>query len=304
MTDDLLMAIRKLEGISTKTSKYSSLYLFSNENIGGFTKKLSFKNNKILTVCSSGDQAFNLIYNKAKEIDLFDINIFTKYYFHLKKSAIEVLNYNDFINFFFPKIINNIIFNFETYLKIRNNFTDESIKSFWDYIFFHYSSTDIYYSNLFLTIENSKNNIMMANDYLKNEHNYNKLKLLLKNKTFNFYNIDIFKDKLNNNKKYDFIYLSNIFDYLYINNKLEYAKKIKEIILNLTKTTNKNGIIAISYLFLYYDDFYEKIDNLKSQEFKETFNDLNYEYIIFPGVFDINGKQERNKDALMLYRKK
>ena len=81
MTDDLLMAIRMLENIDTKSINHSFIYLFTNENIKGFLDKISFKNGKVLTICSSGDQAFNLILNGANSVDLFDINIFTKYYF-------------------------------------------------------------------------------------------------------------------------------------------------------------------------------------------------------------------------------
>lgn len=304
MNDNILMAIRLIEGIEFYNPNYSFVYLFSNENIKGFTNKISFNNNKILTVCSSGDQAFNLIYNGAKEVDLFDINIFTKYYFYLKKAAIEALTYQKFLDFFFTKIFNNDPFNFDDYLDIRNFIDDLEIRSFWDYIFCHYPAKDIYYSNLFNKIEHSKKHIIQVNDYLTNEHNYNKLKLLLKNKQFNFYHIDIFKNNFSNDKKYDFIYLSNIFDYLYIDNKLEYAKTIKKIIINLNKNIKDNGMIAVSYLFLYYDDFYEKLDKLKSQEFKDVFLDSNYEYINFPGIFYLKDNQIRNKDALMLYKKK
>ena len=303
MTDDLLMAIRKLEGINTNNLNYSFVYLFSNENIRGFTKKISFDNNKVLTVCSSGDQMFNLILNGANEVDLFDINIFTKHYFYLKKAAIEGLLYDEFLSFFFPNLFSKKIFNFETYLKIRNFIDNSESKYFWDYLFCHYSSEDIYYSKLFSRLEYSKNNIIEANDYLSNEFNYNKLKLLLKNKTFNFYHINLFKDKVPNDKKYDFIYLSNIFDYLFIEDKLKYANKVKEIILDLNENISSTGMIAISYLFLCFDDYYEKIDKLKSKEFKEVFIDSDCEYISFPGLFALKDNQERNKDALMLYKK-
>jgi len=305
MNDDLLMAIRMIENISFKNPNYSFIYLFTNENIRGFSKKIPFINNKVLTVCSSGDQAFNLILNEALEVDLFDINILAKYYFYFKKAAIEILNYREFINFFFPKVINNKqVFNFETYLNIRECIINDDIKLFWDYIFCHYSSRDIYNSNLFSGLQHSKSNIMGANDYLSSEINYNKLKLLLKDKTFNFYHINLFKDKIIDDKKYDFIYLSNIFDYLNIDSKLEYANKVKEIILNLNNNISETGMIAVSYLFLYYDDYDEKINKLKSQEIRKVFLDSNYKYISFPGVFDPKGNQDRNNDALMLYKKK
>ena len=93
MTSDLLMAIRKIEGINVDNSNYASIYLFATENISGFTNKIPFSNKKILTVCSSGDQTFNLVFNGALEVELFDINIFSKYYFEFKKAAISSLEY-------------------------------------------------------------------------------------------------------------------------------------------------------------------------------------------------------------------
>lgn len=306
MTTDLLMAIRALEGIEINNLFYSSVYLFASENIRGFTRKLSFEDNNVLTVCSSGDQALNLILNGADTIDLFDINIFTKYYFYLKKAAIETLDYNQFLNFFFPKFFNDKVFCFDTYLEIRKNISDDEIRYFWDYLFCHYSGSSIYNSELFRDLYYPKDTIVKANDYLMNEQNYNKLKLLLENLKFNFYHLNIFEDKIPNDIRYDFIYLSNIFDYLNIDNKLEYTNKVKEIILNTKNNITDTGLIAVSYLYLYRDDIWFDCNRgrLKSELFrKKYFNDC-FEYIQFPGFYAPNDGQIRNKDALMLYRKK
>ena len=143
--------------------------------------------------------------------------------------------------------------------------------------------------------------------YLRNEYNYNKLKTELKKETNNiyFYNFNLFKDKFPNDKKYDFIYLSNIFDYLWIDDSLEYIKKVKEIILNIKNNLSNGGKIAISYLYFYYDDYYVNSapNSLNSYWIrKEILNDA--DYISFPGANDPFNYQIRNKDALMLYKKK
>lgn len=305
MTSDLLMAIRKIEGIDINNSNYASIYLFATENISGFTSKLPFSNKKILTVCSSGDQTFNLIFNDALEIDLFDINIFSKYYFELKKAAINSLEREEFFDFFFNKPFKNNVFNFEIYLKIRDYILDDKIRYFWDYLFCHYKGIDLYYSNLFHKINCSKNTIIEYNDYLANKENYNKLKFLLKDKKFNFYNFDLFKNEIPNKNKYDFVYLSNIFDYLNIGNEVKYTSKIKEIIDNIRNNNlTHNGIITVSYLYLYLDDTWYIEEGLKSELFRNIYFNDDYEYIQFSGFGIHKDNQIRNKDALMLYKKK
>ena len=139
MNDVLINTIRILEGIEPNLDNFSFTYLFATENISGFSKKISFKDKTILTVCSSGDQAFNAILNDALTVDLFDVNIFSKYYFNLKLAAIKSLNYEEFLDFLTPKnIVNkNNVFLLDTYLKIRNEIRNEEIKYFWDYLFCH-----------------------------------------------------------------------------------------------------------------------------------------------------------------------
>ena len=306
MFDDLTMAIKLVENIKFSNDTFSSTYMFSNENINGFIKKFTLNEKHALTVCSSGDQAFNLILNGASKIDLFDINRFSKYYFYFKKAAIISLNYQEFINFFFPTLFNKNVFNFSSYLNFRNMIDDEVIKMFWDYLFCHYSGTDIYNSKLFHKVYFSKKNILKINAYLINEDNYNKLKDLLINKEFNFYNVNLFKDTLCFKDKYDFIYLSNIFDYLVSESESEYAESIKKIINNLSKYTNDFSEIVVNYIYLYNEDFSKNayFSNFNSFCFRKEYFDTNYGYVVFPGAFDPDGYQSRNKDALMLYRKR
>lgn len=306
MLDDLGTAIRLVENIKISNKNFSSTYMFTNENINGFIRKFSLNNKCVLTVCSSGDQAFNLILDGATKVDLFDINGFTKYYFYLKKAAIMGLSYQEFIEFFFPTLVNKNTFSFNSYLKFRDQIDNDDAKMFWDYLFCYYSGNDIYNSKLFHKLHHSKKNILTINKYLNNEYNYNKLKECLVDKEFNFYNIDLFSDSLYFKNKYSIIYLSNIFDYLIVESKLEYAKRIQEIVGNLSKYIYNNGYIAVSYIYL-YNEYYEKdnyFSNFNSAVFRNAYFNKNYEYIVFPGTFDPNGYQERNKDALMLYRKR
>ena len=50
------------------------VYPFTTEEISGYFKYLNLKDKSVLTVGSSGDQAFNAIYYGARKVTLFDIN--------------------------------------------------------------------------------------------------------------------------------------------------------------------------------------------------------------------------------------
>ena len=59
-------------------------------------------------------------------------------------------------------------------------------------------------------------------------------------------------------------------------------------------------------MYLYCDDYWDvkTSGKLKSKEIRAEYFDNGYEYINFPGAFAPRDNQLRNKDALMLYRKK
>lgn len=290
--------------------RYQPIYLFSNENIKGITNNISFFEKEVLTVCSSGDQIFNMLLAGAKVVDSFDINIFTKYFYYLKEAAILTLSYKEFLEFFISSkmLKKNKVFSKKLFSKIKNNIRNKESRIFWDYLFDIYDGKNIYYSNLFILNGYSKNNYIECNSYLNNEDNYNKLKEYLLSYQLSFNRIDISLDvsQKSLDKKYDIIYLSNILDTLEVANEIKYVKKIKEIVLNFKKNLYKDGIIGVCYLFCYLDDYWYESDrsNLKSKIIRDTYFDDDYSYHEFGSIFDINGSVLKNRDALMLVKKK
>ena len=63
---------------------FQRLYPFTTENIAGYIDKFNLKGKSLLTVGSSADQVINAIYKGSKDITLYDVNIFAKYYYYLK----------------------------------------------------------------------------------------------------------------------------------------------------------------------------------------------------------------------------
>lgn len=295
--------------IDSKNHKFGKLYMFTNENINAILKRIEINNKDILTVASSGDQAFNFILDGASKIALFDINYLTKYYFYLKKAMIEKITYQEFLDFFFPKFFNN-----ETYLskniyyKIKDNIEDNESKIFWDYLFNNYSKDKI--QLLFIEEQINKKSVTMLNKYLRNEDNYNKLKYNLTSiKNIDFYCLNILENELETNEKFDFIYLSNILERISTDDMLKYLKKIKTLTLNYAKNLKKDGLLAVSYLYCYLDSYW---NNLKANiptiisdiDKKDNFIKQECHIIDFNGGFSINSKRHIDKDALILYKKK
>lgn len=99
--EKLYKAVSTCGGSFKYIKDYSKIYTFTTENISGYINYFDFNNKSLLTVGSSGDQILNSFYNGARDITLFDINEYAKYYTYLKISAILSLSYKEFKLFFF-----------------------------------------------------------------------------------------------------------------------------------------------------------------------------------------------------------
>lgn len=295
---------------SIDLKKYRPIYLFTNENIKAITDNISFKDREVLTVCSSGDQIFNMLLAGSKSIDSFDINIFTKYFYYLKEAAILSLSYHEFFEFFIPSkmLIRNKVFSKDLFSKLESNIRNKEASFFWNTLFEIYEGKKLYYSNLFILDRYPKNTYMKCNSYLTDEDKYNDLKKRLNTYQLSFKRIDISSEvaKKLDQKKYDIIYLSNILDTLDISTELSYAKKIKEIVIDLKKHLYSNGVIGVCYLFCYMDEYWyeSSLNNLKSKLIRDAYFEEDYYYKEFGSTFDLNGAIKKNRDALMLTKNK
>lgn len=216
----------------------SPSYLFTTENL---RDTFAFENvSTALTIGSSGDHFFNAVFKGAKDIDCFDVNIFSKYITELKKTAIEHLSYDDFIQMFFED-------NKDIYTGIRQ-FLSIPCCYVGDLIFSPQKQRilkDMYIPNP---------QILYNCGYLKGEKEYNNLKKLLPGVNLNFILTDVqFLHKMLN-KKYDLIHLSNISDYAHLMFKNNYLKQFnKNIITPLLPYLADNGIMICGYVYDYLD---------------------------------------------------
>lgn len=289
--------------------KKKRLYMFTDENINDMTKKLELKNKDVLTVTSSGDQALNFILDGVNTIKLFDENINAQNYFYLKKALIENLDYEEFLNFFLPGFFNKKdYFSKEKYNSVKDSLPKGRIREYWDNIFNKYSKLEI--KNMFVKRHYSKKDIISRNNYLKNKENYNKLKEKLKKfDKIEFEEIDILHQLLYVEKKVDFIYLSTLLNFISANNQLDFLKKIKALTLNISNNIKENGVIAVNYMHCYLDEYWYDFENsiqsiVSKTENKDNFLNKECKTIDFKGGYIPDSPLEKDRDALVLYKKK
>lgn len=215
----------------------SKIYPRTNENITDTYNLFDLQNKDILTVISSSDHIFCAILNDINSITSFDLNILTKYYYHLKKALIETYDLNKFKKVLFDNLIDKGILKEKTYLEFRDKI-DKEYRDFWDEIINYSLIKNIPLNKLFLK---TSHNIDLVN-YLK-EENYKLLKEKIESTDITFIQSDITLLHKKLEGSYDYMFLSNISDYLTIFKTKQYAET------KLLNHLNKNGQIAYAYMF-------------------------------------------------------
>lgn len=233
---------RILSSTKNKFGEYSYIYTFTNEDISGYLSYFDLNNKDILTVTGSGDHVLNLLL-KVNKIDTFDINKFAYYFLILKKYAISSLEIDEYMCFLLNEKPD---FDKKIFEKIKKNWEQEKdALNFFQYLFKRSECSYIKKTTLFVNNNiKDKEQLMNYNDYLL-EQKYYELQKEILNKEINFYHSNITNLELN--KKYDYLFLSNITDYLdnmFSSNSLVAYKKF--LYKNIIPKLNKEGKI-ISY---------------------------------------------------------
>ena len=198
-------------------NNYGKIFYSSSENLDEIFNVIDVKDKNVLTIMGSSDQYFYAYYYGARNVDSFDINKFSKYYYYLRLWGINYLDE------FYPDLSNHkYIYSLLKLVKC-NSEDEEEAYSFWNnYIryIFPFDNENFFYvgSNILRDID------------------INKLKNVINGKSNNFYHTNI-KDKFTDSK-YDVIMLSNMLefcsDYLYLTRD------------NLYNLLSDNGIVVCS----------------------------------------------------------
>ena len=106
-------------------SDHTPVYEYTTEDIGNSIGNYTY-NDRILTVLSSGDHVFNYLLRGAENIEAFDLNVITKYYYKLKRAIIEKLSFEEFL-----KETSNLVPYGLAHLDELN--LDEETYTFWNF---------------------------------------------------------------------------------------------------------------------------------------------------------------------------
>ena len=237
--------ILSVDAYLNRMKGFEKVYLFSNENLGTYYKRLNLNGKKVLTVGSSGDQILYSLYNGADEVVCYDICPLSKYYFDLKVACIKNLSFEEF-----NKLIDlsKMIFSEEVYAKVSHDIKGES-RLFWDSLYLDgFNDYDYDINRLHWKL--------LSNDvYTNNKQIYNEIQRKLKAGV----KVKHISGDIRNmpqkfaGKKFDAIMLSNIAHYVknWNENKseLEGQKQFNDLIYKLQSILSKGGFIQIDYAY-------------------------------------------------------
>ena len=281
-----------------------TMFPFTTENISGYIKNFDLKDKSLLTVGSSGDQIINAVLQGSKDITLYDIVPESKYYYYLKVAGMISLTKEEFLEFFrFKSYIgcseNANVFNMKSFNKIKPvlKLLDVDSYTYFDELFSIFSNITLR-KTLFSPCEYSTKRIEKFNLYLKSNILYDEAISKVKIVRPKFIFKDIFE--IDNNFKYDNIWLSNIATWL--NEK----HKILELFNKTYSCLNKEGKLLFSYLYSTtmqskYEENYVPIYDLNT--IFDILKKYNIELKEFDGVKSDSDRIDEQKDSILLVKK-
>lgn len=304
----------KSELVGEHFAEFQKTYLSTNENVGAYLGEMDFTGkDRALSVLSSGDHAFNLIYYNILDIDTFDINRLAEYYsLGLKRAMVLKYDYKNFLTmmeylqfFCTPEEETAIILDLLPFM-------DEKYRIFWKEITLFNRSiqrengTKIRLFDLLFMNECTSYFMTSSNAYLKNEESYNKFKNLIGKANINYRCLDISNLHESYEGDYDYILLSNIMDYMYFKfgDFWEYDKLL-EFEKPLLDRVRSGGVLFLNYIFNS-----SMREELFSASAVDRYDLRNEEIITFskplykkPGIFS-RRYNNLKEDGMLLVRKK
>ena len=228
-------------------------FAISNEALGEFFDGVNLKGKKVLTVGSSGDQAINAILCGSKDVTIIDGNVFAAPFVEYKLAMIKVFDFETFDNLF----IKQEAFEWQTYAKISHLLSPD-VRQFWDSLMLDQNFEPVWGDFGAKTI---KENMLIVDHrdrhskFYKDKKTYNKLQVLLNSGEVK---VDYITAEFSDfpkvlGQRYDFIYLSNIYDYFDSEEKNNtFSKTVETLYANNLKN---GGNLVVNY------EFNEKAEN-------------------------------------------
>lgn len=297
--------------IMESTTK-DKVYGLTNENITCFINSIGFRGkDSALSVLASGDQVFSFISKGIKNIDTFDINILTEVVaLGFKRALILTYSYEEYLQIF-KKLLDPKT-SLDELTAITYTLTinmDEEYRKFWqELLVYNYKlqKNNKNQLNLFamLFVNTCFNDYTLKRcPYLLDEEAYNKLKNNLAQANISFKNINATNLTKYFASHYDFLYLSNITDYLFIYFGWNFDyEKFSELKKKWMKLLKKDGKLLF-YLFSCYKKYIKSYVSYPISGSFITMDDLSQDDIMLvPKITEVGVDNLGIKDALVLAR--
>ena len=222
---------------------YGKIYYKTNEDLLDAYLDVDFYNKDVLSVLGSSDQVFTARYLGAKNVDAFDKNRLSRYYYYLRIWTIK------YANKLYPNIGDDFL---ETLLMFVSPETQGEKEAYAFYKEHVKKATDMRKMFYDVYAQPDGETLFKKADDLKD----------CISPKLNFEQMDLFEEK-HPKKAYDIVIISNILDWARFNkDKLEVAA------FNLNKLTNNNGYIIGSNLIARTDEA-EKVErNIMGEYFE------------------------------------
>lgn len=238
---------RDIVSAGNNHNAFGHVYLFTNENVADYINRFDMRGKRILSVAAGGDHAFECLLSGASFVDMFDVNYAQKVIVELKSHMIKSLPYEDFMDFFFDK---KHFFDKKIIAPLWKNFSRElSLYMDWYYCMGECAPRRMFVYGKSMNPGYDKDKI----SYLSCSEKYAELSNRIP-RVFNFAHRNISDLAGYYNQKYDFILLSNIFDYYrcpMFGGPMVFNQFYDNVIKRLSEKNlvQKDGYIMLDYLW-------------------------------------------------------
>lgn len=283
---------------SNNFTGYSMLYSMTTENISGFINKYDLKGKRVLTVAGSGDQRLNCFLNGASDVTCFDVNPVAELHLKLKDTAIEELDYLDFLKFFGVRFddsktnsFNSIIFD-----KLNDGLDDDAYL-LYDFLINDFSRPLFGYAYYDFDYKYSK--MREFSNYITRD-NYERVASIVDRNRLSFMNVNVANlPEVLDGEKFDMILLSNISDYIHLFYPDNQMQRYKELIDQLVDNLYDGGTIQLGYIYASYI----KGSDVSKFHFDESRNKV-FPFIEYPITFVNSFYGDGRYDKVITYKKK
>ena len=230
------------------------VYPTSNEFLTEVFTRFNMVGKRVATVGSSGDQMLSALLQGSNDIVIIDANPYTRAFVEYKMAAIASLEYKDFVGVMgTPEFLS-----WETYAKISHCLSND-VRQFWDTLMIEQEQTNDE-KEVFDTFRLSRNlthsyPFFKSCKFYNDEDEYLKLQNILRVGKFNldFINADLFDFPEKLDGTFDYIFLSNIYDYNRIGYEGEQFEKTIQRLYD--DKLNPGGTMQVAYMhrLFWYD---------------------------------------------------